>query len=300
MNLDKINSVEAIALEGGAMLGQTYTGFKQRLEVHGIEPRRLAGTSAGAINALLWTLGLTAAEQRELQEKTDWSAWARSGAVRGFFRTLAGRGINSIEPAREWLTALLEKRGLGAEINFRDLATATGRDLTVVVTRFVQRGEKLAAEPFVISAHHAPEVKVREAVLASMAIPLFYPPIPLEIAGKVWRCIDGGVSYNHPIDVWPDLAPYQVLGCRIDTPFEVDAAEPEAAFSYSKTGAARALVEMLRRTSDNAHVTAALWPRVVRVIVPRGIDAFDFEMSPEKIEQLVAAGAQAFDRWLAE
>ena len=57
-----------LTFEGGGVKGIAYIGAMQILEGRGVLPgiRRVGGTSAGAINALIFALGYSIAEQQEI------------------------------------------------------------------------------------------------------------------------------------------------------------------------------------------------------------------------------------------
>ena len=62
-----------LVFEGGGVKGIAYTGAMQILEQRGIltNIRRVGGTSAGAINALVYALGYNVTEQTEILNSVD-------------------------------------------------------------------------------------------------------------------------------------------------------------------------------------------------------------------------------------
>ena len=62
-----------LIFEGGGVKGIAYVGAMQVLEQRQIlkNIKRVGGTSAGAINALLFALGYTIVEQRDILNSTD-------------------------------------------------------------------------------------------------------------------------------------------------------------------------------------------------------------------------------------
>ena len=62
-----------LVFEGGGVKGIAYVGAMQVLNEEGIlqDIQRVGGTSAGAINATLFALGFTNAQQRNIMKKLD-------------------------------------------------------------------------------------------------------------------------------------------------------------------------------------------------------------------------------------
>lgn len=100
-----------LIFEGGGVKGIAYIGAMQILHNRGILPdiRRVGGTSAGAINALLFALGYTIPEQKEILQDTNstsTSSWTTLGesfeTSGGSPATLAGIRATSSIPG--WAT----------------------------------------------------------------------------------------------------------------------------------------------------------------------------------------------------
>jgi predicted acylesterase/phospholipase RssA len=291
---EKLKAVDCLALEGGGYLGHAYVGILERLETWGIRPRELAGTSAGAITAMLLALDLPASKVRELQENTPWDRFSgyRFGAL---YRLLRLGGWHSMDYAREWIAGTIDAAGLDPTVTFGQLRRISGRSLSVAATRYYRGLDGTThAEPRIFSPAETPDVQVADAVAASMAVPIFYPPV--EIDG-FWYA-DGGVAVNHPLHLFGDRPPEEILGLRVDQSSEIVSravlGEPVRPGVPSQL---RSLTSMLRDLTCRSYVPSALWPRVVRIDVGKE-RALDFSGGKARALALRKAGLRALETWL--
>lgn len=290
--------VSAEAWEGGGFLGHAYGPIIEALDGWQVKVTKHAGTSAGAITALLRALGKTTTAIRHLQELTPWDQFARYRPP-ALLRLFATGGWHSIDYPRAWIVSQLLAAGGGPSLTFSGLRKLTGHDLIVATTRYELCGEgPISAEPFVFSPDLTPGAPVAEAVLASMAVPLFWPPV--EVDG--WHFCDGGVAMNHPLSVFDHMDPRQVLGVRLASEQLVAAEDGEAPPKPARPnvgGILLANTEMLRTIANREYVPHDLWPRIVRIDCGRE-SALDFRARPDRIIRLRKAGIAGLKSWLAK
>ena len=215
----------AVVLAGGGARGAYEAGVLSvvlpRMERAGVKPDLFVGTSAGAINAVLFaaTAHLPSAEQAESILET-WRTIASDDVFRSFLWTTPGAvgqwagQLAGVPGAR--LTSLLDTSPLqatahrlldwqrlrsnvdGGHAGLAVVTTAASSNRTVV---FVDHGSVSVPEPdderpidYVatsITAQH---------VLASAAIPVAFPPIRVDTPeDKAGWYLDGGVRLNTPL-----------------------------------------------------------------------------------------------------
>lgn len=293
MPTNPLSKVRRVAFEGGGVLGMAYLPTLEALDSAGAAVNDHAGTSAGAITAMLRALRLSSPTIADLVRSTPWERFAsyRLGAV---YRLLRHAGWYPLDYPREWLRGVLEDARYPADLDFGTLRRVHGQTLRVVATRYSRRpGFTAQAVPFVFDPFTTPLIPIADAVLASMAIPGFYPPV--QVAG--WWFADGGVAMNHPLSLYEAEPAETILGVRVDTPAEIDGGEgdPERPGLLSVLGAN---VGMLRTLANRQYVPEALWQRVIRI--PVTDRATDFAGGPEMAERLIAAGRKAVAEWLAK
>ena len=157
-----------LALGGGGARGAAHIGVLMELERLGIRPSLITGTSIGGLVGALYAAGLT------LEELTNFSRQINISKMYGFPGSApALTGTSKIQQ-------LLEDT-IG-RLTFADLHIP----LAVVTTDLVSRKEVILDEGDVVTA-----------VLATIAIPILFPPVEMNNL----RLVDGGILNNTPFDV---------------------------------------------------------------------------------------------------
>ena len=176
----------AFVLSGGGNRGPLEVGALQALLERGIVPDMLVGTSAGAINAAFLATDPSPDTARELGR--TWLTANEEGVFRRHRLTMLWRFVTGKDSlySNEGLRCHVE-RGLPPGIKrFADMQTVK---LFIVATK-LDTGE---ARVF----GHDPEELLLDSIMASTALPPFFPP---------WACgdellIDGGISADLPVRI---------------------------------------------------------------------------------------------------
>lgn len=188
--------------KGGGAKGVAYVGALEACEQQGVEFDAVAGSSAGAITAVLVAAGFDAAQLHELMPQ---ALATIQRPLRATF--VVGRSsLLSNERLRDWLDRVLvaqlarKKRtpADGARCTFDDLFAATEIGVFVVAMDLASR------QPIVFSHELTPNLSVADAVVASSAIPVAFPPSLVEVDGEIHRLVDGGAYANYPSFVFDD------------------------------------------------------------------------------------------------
>lgn len=324
-----------LVFEGGGVKGIAYVGAMQVLSQRGHLDRisRVGGTSAGAINALLFALGLSLQRQREILHSTNFKKFMDDsfGVITDIVRLTKEFGWHKGDYFDDWIGKRV-KEGLGkADATFQDLKDAGRPDLYVVGTN-LSTG---FAEVFSHERH--PAMRLTEAVRISMSIPLFFAAMRHGPRKDVY--VDGGVMLNYPIKVFdrlryidtsnepgaaryveyynrenarfllerPDRSPYvynrQTLGLRLDTAEEIAIyryGEPPVGKKIDNFSRyARALISAVMQVQENMHVHSDDWQRTL-YINTLDVKTTDFDLSKEKKESLIEEGikgAETYFKW---
>jgi NTE family protein len=208
--------------EGGGMKAIGQIGALARFHEEGLRPRRIVGTSGGAIVGSLLAAG--ASPERmwnmmtgiDLTELLDARWLPNQGWLRQMFYGLLPLGpalaAKKAAVRGERFLALMRSELQGAtglaDATFKDLEERTGTQLELVTTDITRR--KLLILPrdiadyreFATCVDGEPKnLSVAWAVRMSMAIPFVFEPVYLHDAVSGARCdiVDGGVSSNYPI-----------------------------------------------------------------------------------------------------
>lgn len=200
-----------LALEGGGIRGIAYGGALAELERRGMlqNIERVAGTSAGSIQACLLALGYSPQEITDVTFKTPIQQFndGRWLFIGGFTRMAKRYGWYRGEKFSNWLASLIEQKTGKPDLTFAELHALAGqngyRDLYITGTNLSrQRTEVFSHETY-------PHMKVRDAVRISMSVPLYFQAVLVDSIGQVHQkplpnggtdvMVDGGLLANFPI-----------------------------------------------------------------------------------------------------
>ena len=325
-----------LVFEGGGVRGIGYVGALEVLDNEGIlkNIKRVAGTSAGAMVAVLIGLGYTAKELKDILWDLNFTEFLDDtfGMIRDTDRLINEYGWYKGDFFRNLMADFIKDKTGNGEATFRDLTNAHKyRDIYLIGADLSTGFSK------VFCFKHTPDVKVADAARISMSIPLFFRAVQnINNDGHVY--VDGGLLDNYPIKVF-DRVSYvtddnnkreteyyektnkslrnksvqiddyvynkETLGFRLDTKEEIEKfIDPDkelpikndikTIFSYTK-----ALVTTLIDFQNNVHLHSDDWQRTV-YIDTLGIGSTDFQISNSKKQKLVESGithTKAYLKW---
>jgi NTE family protein len=283
--------------------------------------RSVAGTSAGAITAALVAVGATAEEMQAILGSTDFASFmdGKGGFVGDAVRLVEGYGVHKGEEFQKWcrqqlgnITARVTGTAM-PDITFAQLSALAAQDtrfcnLYVVATNLTRQ------VPEVFSAETYPDVTLWQAVRMSMSIPLFFEAFHFN--GDVY--VDGGVSWNYPIDLFDGLIRQPAIG-RPSVSVDVGVCAETLGFSLGtqeqirrleKDGMplsvsisdlksyAKALFSFMLSASNQLHLDPDSILRTV-FIDNANVATTDFTLSDELKQKLVDNGVLATSTWLA-
>ena len=316
-----ISQFRNLVFEGGGVKGIAYAGAIQVLEQYDILPQiqRVAGTSAGAITATLLGLGADSKDVASIVGGTDFRQFMDSSLFPvNVLRLVNDYGWYKGDAFAAWMQGIVKRYTGHADLTFAQLHALKGagrfRDLYMMCT------DLSTQTPVVFSAETTPTVPVWLAARSSMSIPLFFQAV---MQGKDVR-VDGGVSWNYPIDLFDDkkyltdpkagkkpdyptvydgnqVFNKETLGFRVDTKDEIAAekqslksppAQVENIADYIK-----ALVGFMLDNANKTHLHSNDWHRTV-FIDAAGIGATDFGLGPADIKKLIGNGVQGTNDYL--
>ncbi len=217
-------SYRNLVFKGGGVRGIAYIGAMEVLEEQRIlnKIQRVAGTSAGAITALLTSLRLSVEDIKGLFDTLDLSKIPQAAPngkkpildVKPFMRIVQDEakisrlmksyGWFSSEYFFDWLRELVAQHAYGnPQATFEDFHKLDYLDLHVVASNLTrQRAE-------IFSYRTSQKAPVAAAVRLSMSIPLYFEA--LQFDGKKFGSgdyyVDGGLYNNYPIHIF-DQPPF--------------------------------------------------------------------------------------------
>jgi len=266
-----------LVLSGGGMKAMAQVGVLRAMDEAGLKPAEVVGTSAGALVGALVASGFSYEEivprvfgvgRHELAALARWSVLARG---------LGAASVLKPQPVRALLARLLPVHTFGA-LRLPLRVTAVDAD---------------SGELVVFGAGGRTDCSVVEAVMASMSLPVYLPPVV--IGGR--RYLDGGLLEVLPLDVAALIPADLVVAVDVGP---VAAAPPRGARVGPALLAAhdRAMaVAMAAQRSRAVSQWRAADRRAPLVLVEPDVDpygTFAFDRTAEFIEAGYRAGHEAF------
>lgn len=200
---------ENLVFKGGGVLGMAYAGALEVLEKENIlsNLKGVAGTSAGAITALALCIGYDYKDMKLLMQSTDFKKFQDET---NYLKIIHDYGLYKGNFLLTWIKEIIRVKNIDAELTFKDLHEMDTYDLKVFATNI----NTTNFQEF--SFEKTPDVKIAEAVRASMSIPFFFNAWQFpggEFDNHIF--IDGGVLNNYPLGAFDDLD--NTLGLYINT-----------------------------------------------------------------------------------
>ena len=278
--------IKNLVFKGGGVRGIGYAGALTVLEEKGVlhNLERTAGTSAGAITALLVALRYSAAEIRQIVGGLDFASLQHG---LNLLRLYERFGVYSNQHLMDWVEKVTSDK-LGPNATFAVMEAKGYMDFHCVATAInVQKAQGF-------NAKETPSIRIAEAVVASMSIPGFFPK--MRFPGLPYEYVDGGVVWNYPITIFDkDDEPDQTLGLYLHN---YDAPAPLR--SDGLIHAALAVFQSALAAQDvDDYADPALLARTI-MINTLGISSADFGITNQQKEDLIAAGISAANNFLIQ
>jgi len=185
----------ALMLSGGAALGNFHIGVIKTLVAEGLLPRVISGASAGAVFAAM--VGTNTPDELKKFFKVE-NLLTAAKQEASIFRRFWDHGYRKLD--RDAVVAMIDN--FVPDLTFEEAYRLTRRQINITVS---------PAEPMqkvrLLNAITSPNVLVRSAVLASVAVPGVFPPVTLMAKDKEGvvkpylpsrRWIDGSYSDDLP------------------------------------------------------------------------------------------------------
>ncbi len=282
--------IENLAFEGAGIRGLAYAGVIQALEEKKLLPnvKRIVGTSAGAITALLVSIGYNSTEIEKIISTTNFAKFNDGGfpILGGIKHLRKNYGWYKGNKFEKWLGKLVAAKTGNAQITFAQIAqqykalyiTGTSLNTQTAIT---------------FSAENYPQMPVVNAIRISMSIPLYFNAVIMDMQGNIYKkipknldyhiMIDGGFMQNFPISVLDSTKyfdntiankaapnPY-TIGFRVDTKEQIaidstNTNHPLAAKKINNIGSyLNAFLVLLTERLNRQQLQPHHWQRTVSI-----------------------------------
>lgn len=236
----QIQQYENLVFEGAGIRGIAYSGVLKELENSGIlkNVSRVGGTSAGAITALMVSLGYNSNEIYQIISETKFQKFNDGQFIflGGFSRLIRKYGWYKGNEFTRWIEKIIKNKTGNSEITFKEIQDKGYKLLYVTAT--CMNKQKL----LIFSSETYPQMKVKDAIRISMSIPLYFEAVFIDSLGKVYDnnknnqsldiVVDGGIIGNYPIFIFDDIEidsiknkkripNFKTIGVRIDSDAQI-------------------------------------------------------------------------------
>ncbi len=312
--------VENLVFEGAGIRGIAYAGAIKSLEQKGKLQyiKRVGGTSAGAITALLLSLNYSANEIAAIVNSTPYKKFndGKFFFIGGLVRLNKWYGWYKGKRFESWLKGLIGAKTGNPNSSFLQLHQSGGKDLYVTGTCLNKQ------KTIVFSYETYPDMRVLDAVRISMSIPFYFEAVFIDSAGTVIEhpknktgldvMLDGGFTANFPITLF-DSSRYvgaaeknyfvpnvSTIGFRIDSDAQIKsdstnkslAPMPITNFNQYTTAFYTLILENLNRQT----LTSYDWQRTIS-ISDGGIGPRIRKLKKREVEALVENGRTATEKY---
>ena len=307
--LEIIRNKKALVLSGGGTLGVAEVSSIIKLSELGLNMKNIksvSGSSVGSIISTAIACGGSLDYIKSKMESLDFNKLKnKSFILCDAIRLLRKYGLYSMEEVRNLISEVLIDLVGNKDITFKQLFDKTGIHLTITYLSF-NYGRTIFAD-----YKYEPESLVREAVVKSAAIPVFYEAY-FEGKGKKHKevIVDGGVMANFPMEI-PHLQGYKhedILGLKFissDTRKTVEDKGQPGTEEEWKEGPTNILdylndlIQILRDQAMKVHVKENDWKNTVKIDVGN-LSSTDFDMTEEDKEWLYKQGEIASEKYLED
>ena len=193
-----------LVFEGGGVKGIAYVGVLEKLNEKGIlqNIERVAGTSAGAMVAVLVGLGHTAKEISEILWDINFQNFMDSswGYIRDINRLINDYGWYKGDFFRDLMGGYIKNKTGDSETTFGQLEAMRKKGKSFKEIHLI--GTDLSTGySKVFNASNTPDVKIADAARISMSIPLFFAAVK-GVNGDDHVYVDGGLLDNFAIKIF--------------------------------------------------------------------------------------------------
>ena len=312
--VDNAINIENLVFEGGGTKGAAYAGSVDVLNsLNLLGPiNKIAGTSAGSITAAMLATGGGSAGLLESVEHTNFSKFLNDpwGLIGDIKRVTFEYGFHTGDEFVKILKHFIKQFSGKPELTFKELDglarknPATFKHLSIVSSNLTKQQAQ------VFNADNHPDLPIWLAVRASMSIPLLFEPVKIDGDYHV----DGGLAWNYPIDIYDEKITKKLngdftrdfnrstLGFFLEPQELVEEGEQFKTDQYSihsLKSFGMALGSYLYETANSKHMHPEDSKRTV-FIDDLGISGTNFEISKQRIEDLIISGKKATEAYFSD
>lgn len=300
--------IRNLVFQGGGVKGSAYAGAVAVLAEREMlaDIARIAGTSAGAITACMLAVGAGPEGLTASVKTTDFGSFLDTGwnYLDDAARLVSHYGVCKGEHFAALLGDQIAQFSGDRNLTFGGLRALKARDPRRFADLYVVASNVSRQRAEVLCADNHPDMPLWEAVRTSMSLPFIFEPATVN--GDLY--VDGGLSWNYPIDLFDHdvlhLAQPGKGGPRSEETLgfvlephplaSVGVADWSALPGHTENVVAYAatLMGFLSEAANRQHLHEDDLPRTI-FIDDMGVKTTDFKAPVAVIDGLIASGAAA-------
>lgn len=285
--------IKNLVFKGGGVLGIAYAGAIFELQDREVlkNVQRVSGTSAGAITATLIAMKYTASEIKQIIDQTDFASF-EDGNILEYAEIFTKYGIHPGNTFLTWMQNKISRKGLSINATFSEFVAAGFLDLHVFASDLNTQSLKR------FCAMDTPNVRVCEAVRASMSIPMFFHAWKFENTADNHLYVDGGAIYNYPLTTFDvDTDNPETLGLFLTN---MNGIAPDDGLQFKQIGKYIKCLAETVMDSQNIDLFANAGDMKRTILIDDfGISPIDFKIDEPTKAKLFQSGKDAVQRYFA-
>jgi NTE family protein len=300
-----------LVCEGGGVCGIALAGALSVLDERGLELQNVAGTSAGAIVAVLRAAGYKGDELRSVIASEDFSQLMDPTRIDHFpllgkpLSVLFGLGVYRGNVFRKQIADLLARKNVRT---FRDLINPKYADqpryrykVQVIASDITERKLLILPQDAETLGIKPDDLEVALAVRMSMSIPIFFRPVRIRHPKTKQQhlIVDGALLSSFPVWIfdsegkpdWPTFGLRLVAGDP-RTPLSPGTPVPARRGVGQVVDFAKSLLQTMTDAHDRMYLERDSFARTI-AIPTLGVDPHNFRLTHKQIDDLYMSGRQA-------
>lgn len=302
---------KALVFSGGGVLGIGQVGALSKLIDLGLSLKNITSVTGSSVGSIIATAVACGADINYIKNKMnsiDYNALQGDSCflIQGI-RLINRYGLHSTNGVRNLISDVLKDLIGNSDITFKELFDKTGVWLTITYLS-LNYGRTIYADHV-----YEPDTLVREAVVKSSSIPIFYDAYFEKGTSngkkQTFVSVDGGMMLNYPMVVprLQNVNPRELLGLKFVSTGDVnvkdegqpgtdaeDMGPPTNIITYLNN-----MIQILRKQAMKVHVSNNDWMLTVKINVGT-LSSTDFSLTDAQKEWLFNQGQTSIDNYLQE
>ncbi|MDC3332978.1 patatin-like phospholipase family protein [bacterium] len=292
--------IKHLIVEGAGFGGLANCGAFQELDDRGIltDIHYFGGSSSGALLVSLLAMGITANELVDVFATYDFDKVLSRNPFKMVWNLFRKFGLWTPDKIISEIKTIIRVRDKDPEITFKELLDSTGNFLVVTASSLNEQ------KCIYINPLSHPNVKVMDAVRASISIPLFFVPSTQTFTTHPGLTVDGGLMDNFPVWIFDEHSalvsepcsqiPSNTLGLKIVNESEKNILKtPSTLRKYLMR-----VVTLAKQQMERTIESPSYKKQVVEILIPDEITTVDFDITEQDRQELFNIGRNSVRSYL--